>query len=113
MWEHQQNALKIADKKATATLTIKNTGKVAGAEVLQLYVKEQSPKLDRPDKELKSFNKVFLQPGESQQVTFDLDESAFSYYDEVKAKWTMDAGKFDILIGSSSRDIRQQATLEF
>ncbi len=102
-----------ADKKATATITIKNTGKVAGAEVVQLYVKEQNPKLDRPEKELKSFKKVFLNAGESQQVTFDLDESAFSYYDEAQAKWVMDAGKFDILIGSSSRDIRQQATLEF
>lgn len=102
-----------ANKKASATITIKNTGKVAGAEVVQLYVKEQNPKLNRPDRELKSFNKVFLKSGESQQITFDLDESAFSYYDEVNAKWTMDAGKFDILIGSSSRDIRQLVTVDF
>lgn len=102
-----------ADKKATATLTLKNTGKVAGAEVVQLYVKEQNPKIDRPDKELKSFKKVFLQPGESQQITFDLDATAFSYYDEIQAKWVMDAGKFDILVGSSSKDIRQTATVAF
>jgi beta-glucosidase len=102
-----------ADKKATASITIKNTGKVAGAEVVQLYIKEQNPKIDRPEKELKSFKKVFLKAGESQQITFDLDESAFSYYDEMQAKWVMDAGKFDILVGSSSRDIRHAGTVTF
>ena len=101
------------DKKASICINIKNTGKVAGAEVVQLYVKEQNPKIDRPEKELKSFKKIFLKPNEIQEVIFDLDETAFQYYDEVQAKWVMDKGKFDILIGSSSRDIRQQETLEF
>jgi len=96
------------DKTATVSFTIKNTGSVAGAEVVQLYVKQEKSNLPRPDKELKGFEKVFLQPGEEKRVTLTLTESAFQYFNDVKNDWEMDAGVFDFLVGSSSRDIRLQ-----
>jgi beta-glucosidase len=101
------------DKKVSVSVKIKNTGKMDGAEVVQLYVHEESPKIDRPEKELKSFKKIFLKVGETQEVVFNLDETAFQYYNEELAKWVIDKGKFDIWLGSSSRDIRQKSTLEF
>jgi beta-glucosidase len=100
--------VKPGNKTATVSFTIKNTGSVAGAEVAQLYVKQQKSKLPRPDKELKGFEKVFLQPGEEKRVTLTLNENAFQYFNDVKNSWVMDAGVFDFLVGSSSRDIRLQ-----
>jgi beta-glucosidase len=97
---------KLPGKQAIVTVTVKNTGKVAGAEVVELYVKQVKPSVERPDKELKAFGKVFLQPGESKQVTLKLDAASFSYYNEQKKAWIADAGKYDLLTGSSSRDIR-------
>jgi len=100
-------------KTASVSLTIKNTGKTAGAEVVQFYVKEDKPLVERPDKELKSFEKVFLKPGESKTITVKLDTSSFSYYNEQDKKWTADAGQYHILAGSSSRDIRLTGALTF
>lgn len=97
---------KTGKQQALVTLTVKNTGKVAGAEVVQLYVREEKPVLERPDKELKAFQKVFLQPGESRQITLKLDRSAFAYYNDKMNNWVVDPGKYDVLLGSSSRDIR-------
>ena len=97
---------KMPGKQAIVKVTVKNTGKVAGAEVVELYVKQDKPSVERPDKELKAFGKVFLKPGESKQVTLKLDASSFSYYDEQKKAWVADAGKYNLLAGSSSRDIR-------
>jgi beta-glucosidase len=93
-------------KTATVTFTVKNTGSRAGAEVAQLYVKQEKLKLPRPDKELKGFDKVFLQPGESKRITLTLNENAFQYFNDRTNKWEMDPGVFDFLVGSSSRDIR-------
>jgi hypothetical protein len=90
----------------TAQFEIKNTGKVAGAEVAQLYVHEGKPNLMRPEKELKGFKKVFLQPGEKQTVSIPLTRSAFAYYDPAQSGWVAQPDNFEILIGSSSRDIR-------
>lgn len=93
-------------KAATVTFTVKNTGSKAGAEVAQLYVKQEKLNLPRPDKELKGFDKVLLQPGESKRITLTLNESAFQYFNDKANKWEMDPGVFDFLVGSSSRDIR-------
>lgn len=93
-------------KKATVTFTIKNTGNVAGAEVAQLYLGQPNARLPRPEKELKGFHKVFLQPGEQKTVTIQLAEDAFSYYDDVQGKWVMDGGVYSISVGGSSRDIK-------
>jgi beta-glucosidase len=93
-------------KAATVTFTVKNTGSMAGAEVAQLYVKQEKLNLPRPEKELKGFDKVFLQPGEAKRVTLTLNQSAFQYFNDKTNRWEMDPGVFDFLVGSSSRDIR-------
>ena len=91
---------------ATVTFNLKNTGSVDGAEVAQLYVKQEKLNLPRPEKELKGFQKVFLKAGEEKQVTLTLNQDAFSYFNDVKNEWEMDPGVFDFIVGSSSRDIR-------
>ncbi|HZI31088.1 MAG TPA: glycoside hydrolase family 3 C-terminal domain-containing protein, partial [Candidatus Binatia bacterium] len=90
----------------TAQFEIENTGKRAGAEVAELYVHEKNPHLMRPEKELKGFKKIFLQPGEKQTVSIPLNQSAFAYYDPAHKGWVAQPDDFEILIGSSSRDIR-------
>jgi beta-glucosidase len=95
-----------AGKKATVTFTVKNTGSREGAEVAQVYVKQENASMPRPEKELKAFRKVTLKPGEQKNVTLTLDENAFSYYNDVKGKWVLEPGNFHILVGSSSRDVR-------
>ena len=90
----------------TAQFEIENTGKVAGAEVAQLYVHEKNPSVPRPEKELKGFKKVFLKPGEKQTVSIPLAQRAFAFYDPAKAGWVAEAGDYQIQIGSSSRDLR-------
>jgi beta-glucosidase len=92
----------------TAEFEIANTGRRAGAEVAQLYVHQDKPGLPRPDKELKGFKKVMLQPGEKKSVSIPLDRRAFAYYSPEKKGWVAEAGGFKILIGSSSRDMRLQ-----
>ncbi len=91
---------------------MKNTGTRAGAEVVELYVHDGHSKIDRPTRELKGFQRVELQPGESKTVHFTLDRSAFSYWSPDKHAWIADPGTFEIQIGSSSRDIRLHAPLE-
>lgn len=98
------------DKTATVTFKIKNTGAVAGAEVAQLYVKQEKLNLPRPEKELKGFDKVFLQAGEEKTVTLTLNEDAFKYFNDIKNQWEMDSGVFDFIVGSSSRDIKLTGT---
>ena len=83
-----------------------NTGKVAGKEVVQLYVRDVKSTVARPEKELKAFAKVELAPKQTKTVTFTLDREAFWYFDITKNAWTTEPGDFEILVGSSSRDIR-------
>ncbi|MBI5029916.1 MAG: glycoside hydrolase family 3 C-terminal domain-containing protein [Chloroflexi bacterium] len=93
-------------------VTIKNTGAVAGKEIVQVYVRDVESALARPPKELKRFAKVALNPGESQMLTFTLDERAFAFYDVTQARWVVEPGEFEILVGSSSQDIRQSASIK-
>lgn len=88
------------------SLTVANTGSRSGAEVVQLYIQDEESSVPRPKKELKGFQKVFLQPGEERQVAFVLDKSALAFYDIVTKDWITEPGKFQVLVGSSSRDIR-------
>jgi beta-glucosidase len=81
---------------------VTNTGSVAGAEVAQLYVSDPSAHVNRPERELKGFQKLRLAPGETQHVTLNLDARAFSYWDETAHKWAIDPGKFVIRVGDSS-----------
>ena len=85
---------------------VKNTGKRAGAEVAQVYVHDGHSSLSRPEIELKGFEKVFLQPGEQQWVTLDLDERAFSYFDGESNQWKLDPGVFTIFVNSSASNNR-------
>ena len=91
---------------AVVSLAITNTGHRAGAEVVQVYVKQNHCTLRRPEKELKGFEKVFLQPGETRNVTLTLQKDAFQYYNDLRHAWTLDPGAFTILCGSASDDIR-------
>jgi beta-glucosidase len=91
------------------SVTVKNTGAVEGKEVVQLYVSDKVSSLPRPPKELKAFKKIDLKPGEQKMVVFELDKQAFSFFDPSKNKWVAEPGEFEMLIGSSSRDIRQKA----
>jgi beta-glucosidase len=92
-------------------VSVQNTGTRAGAEVVQLYVHENKPKIDRPAHELKGFQRLELQPGETKWVHFRLDKSAFSYWDPATRAWTTDPGEYEIQIGSSSRDIKQKTVV--
>ncbi|MDF2614223.1 MAG: glycosyl hydrolase [Clostridia bacterium] len=90
----------------TVKVTLKNTGKISGKEVIQLYIKDVESSVIRPKKELKAFEKVELQPGEEKTVTLTLGKRAFAYYNTDIKDWYVESGVFEILVGSSSRDIR-------
>jgi beta-glucosidase len=97
------------DEQLTVTVDVTNSGSYAGQEVVQLYVRDVISSLMRPEKELKAFTKVFIEPGETNQVTFTIDKQALAYYDDVQRAWTVEAGEFAILLGGSSRDIKCRA----
>ena len=94
----------------TVEFELSNTGDRAGAEVAEIYVQPIKPGVPRPLKELKGFRKVFLQRGEKQKVSIALDKNAFAYYDPDKKDWIAEKGKYKILVGGSSRDIRLNYT---
>jgi beta-glucosidase len=85
---------------------VRNTGNLAGAEVVQVYVGDAESRVPRAPKELKGFQKVFLKPGDVKTVKVKLDQKAFSCFDPEKKAWTLEPGRFDIIVGSSSRDVR-------
>ena len=91
---------------------VTNTGNRAGQEVVQLYVRDAAARLSRPEKELKGFAKVSLQPGQMQTVEFVLNQRSLSYYDPANCGWVAEAGMFEVLVGSSSADIRQTTQFE-
>jgi beta-glucosidase len=95
----------------SVSFDVTNSGKVAGAEVAQLYVHQDQCSVPRPPKELKGFQKIFLKPGETKTVTLPLDKRSFAYFSEKQNDWVVEPGKFELLIGSSSRDIRQKTSL--
>jgi len=96
----------------TASVTITNTGDVKGDEVVQLYVKDEYASVVRPAMELKRFQRISLDPGEKKTVTFTLDKDAFAFYDESTNDWVVEPGAFEIMVGSSSQDIRVSEKLE-
>jgi len=97
---------KISDQdKLNVQVTISNTGAVAGKEIVQLYVRDVESSVIRPDKELRAFDKVELQPGESKTVIFELDKRSFAYYDVELKDWVVETGSFELLVGRSSQEI--------
>jgi beta-glucosidase len=96
----------------TVSLQVANTGPLAGKETVQLYVRDLESTAFRPDRELKAFKKVSLEPGEVKTVTLTLDRRAFAYYHTDLNDWHVESGTFEILVGASSRDIRLTATVQ-
>lgn len=96
----------------SVSIPLSNTGAVAGAETLQLYVEDVKASVMRPVKELKAFRKVMLQPGETRDVTFTLGADAFSYYDSESHSWVMEPGTFRLHIGTSSANIIRTLTVK-
>ena len=105
---------KSADGTPLFTLhtSIKNTGSREGAETVQLYIRDVKSSLPRPVKELKGFQKVTLAPGEQRDITFTIDKSMLSYYDDSKGEWVMEPGRFEALIGASAGDIKSKVSFE-
>lgn len=96
----------ITDEETLAvTVTVRNTGARAGKEIVQLYVHDVEASVVRPDKELKAFAKVVLEPGEAKEVHLTLEPRDFAFYDSVLQQWRVESGEFEILIGSSSAEI--------
>jgi len=95
----------------TAEVKVKNDGSVAGKETVQLYVRDLQSSVFRPEKELKGFAKVTLQPGQEAEVVLTLGPRAFAFYDAGSNEWVVEEGDFEILVGASSRDIRLIAPL--
>ncbi|KAL1888681.1 hypothetical protein Sste5346_009386 [Sporothrix stenoceras] len=94
------------------TLAISNIGEVEGAETVQLYVHDEKSRLIRPEKELVAFEKVFLEPGETRHITISLDKRAVGYFDTAINRWIAEEGRFNVLIGASSADIRRTISFD-
>ena len=99
-----------AGETLTVTVPITNTGKREGAEVVQLYIRDEKSSLPRPVKELKGFYKVKLTPGETQEVTFTIDEKALSFFDDKRHAWIAEPGKFEAIIAASATDIKTKVS---
>ena len=102
-----------SEDKLTLTVEVTNTGMLAGAETIQLYIHDKRSAVERPYKELKAFRKIFLQPGETQPVSLTIDKAALSYYDEATADWKVEPGEFEALIGSSAEKIVSSFSFTF
>jgi beta-glucosidase len=100
------------EARFSVSFDVTNTGKRAGATVAQLYVSEVSPTVPRPAKELKQFERVMLQPGETKHVAVDLDPRSFSFYDVGAAAWHANAGTYNLMLGDSAANIQQRIALE-
>ncbi|MHA1211677.1 MAG: fibronectin type III-like domain-contianing protein, partial [Candidatus Heimdallarchaeota archaeon] len=94
-------------------MDITNSGDRSGAEVIQVYIRDDKSSLERPEKELKAFEKVFLESKEKKTVTFEITVDDLSFYDPSEKKWKAEDGSFTIMIGSSSRDIHLETKIEF
>jgi len=99
------------DGTVRVTLDVKNVGKSAGAEVVQLYVMDIEASVERPDKELKAFAKIAMLPGQTEQAELFLKTGAFAFFSPKQKRWVVEPGVFELLIGSSSRDIRLRDTI--
>ena len=98
------------DDTLQVSIAITNTGQRAGKEIVQVYIRDKQASLQRPEKELKAFAKVQLEPGERKTVTLSIARDALAYYDDLAHEWVAEAGEFEVLVGASSQDIRAAAT---
>ena len=96
-------SLTFTKDKLRVSVDVKNVGEISGDEIVQLYISDKYSSVTRPVKELKGFKRVSLNPGELKEIIFELDKSAFAYYDD-NMNYIIEAGQFDILVGNSSRE---------
>jgi beta-glucosidase len=101
------------DEKLIITLEITNSGDVFGAEIIQLYIRDLQSSVERPLKELKGFRKIGLQSGEKSTVSFEIIKEDLSFFDETIGNWVAEMGEFEVLIGSSSKDIKLRSNFEY
>jgi len=101
-----------ATNTVTVTIDVKNTSRRAGDEVVQLYTRAIAPSVTRPAKELRGFQRVSFQPGEKKTITFAVPAQKLSFYDEKQHGFVVEPGKYEILIGASSADIRDRAPIQ-
>ena len=94
------------------SIDVTNSGKVAGKEVVQLYIGDEQAYLDRPVKELKGFKKIHLEPGETKTVEFVIEPDMLKFFDDAKHEWVLEKGKFTAYVGASSQDIRSEVSFE-
>lgn len=112
-FEYSNLSLQVGPTGIVVNAMIKNTGNVSGSEVVQLYIGENQPSVDRPVRELKAYTKIQLAPGEARPVEFCLSPEALAYYDINKKNWVVDPGSYTIDLASSSRDIRLSGSAEW
>lgn len=98
-------------EKLSVSVKVKNTGNVFGKEIVQLYVRDVNSNVIRPEKELKGFEKIALNPGEEKEVNFELNKRSFAYYNTDIKDWHVESGEFEILIGKSSKNIVLKETV--
>ena len=101
--EPKLNSSKFKKDMLSVSINVENIGEIAGDEIVQLYISDKYSSITRPVKELKAFKRVSLKSGESKEITFELDKSAFAFYDS-EMNYIVEAGEFNILVGNSSRD---------
>ncbi|GHE83412.1 beta-glucosidase [Thalassotalea profundi] len=101
------------DELLTVSITITNIGKVAGSEVVQLYLHDKEASVERPIKELKGFTKVFLEPNESKTVLITLNKRDLSFWDINTNNWLAENGEFEVMLGSSLSDIRASSVFNY
>ena len=101
--EPKLNSSKFKKGVLSVSVNVKNIGEISGDEIVQLYISDKYSSITRPVKELKAYQRVSLKPGESKEIIFELNKSAFAYYDS-EMNYVVEAGDFDILVGNSSRD---------
>ena len=105
---------KLSESKAIIVeIPITNVGNKMGSEIMQFYISDIKSSLPRPVKELKGFKKVRLMPGETKIVKYEISPENLQFFDDTVHKWVVEPGKFELLIGASSTDIRRKVSFEY
>lgn len=93
------------EKSIKVRVKVKNIGEIPGAEVVQVYIKQQNPSIRRPNKELKGFDKVFLEAGEEKTVEVNIDiKYAAAFWDEVREAWIVEKDEYEVIVGNTSEE---------
>jgi beta-glucosidase len=112
-FEYSDLNISVKGSEVEVSLNVKNTGGIAGAETVQLYLSDLEASVPRPSKELKGFEKVYLKPGDSEKLQLKLNEKDLSFYDDKLGAWTFEKGDFKVYIGSSIKDIRLEGGFNY